>query len=93
LWGQANDPPIHHQTVPPLDKENQATNGVLGEPRQGGLALSEVRSWGFEESEYDEEEDYDIYPEVCSNGGWYAPGTEQCDFCPWADVCSEVRFQ
>ena len=28
-------------------------------------------------------------PECCGND--YAPGTEECDFCRWSDVCAGVE--
>jgi hypothetical protein len=30
-------------------------------------------------------------PECCDFGGYYNPGTEECDFCSWADVCAKAR--
>ena len=30
-------------------------------------------------------------PLCCSNGGWYAPGTEDCDFCPHDNECAEFQ--
>ena len=28
-------------------------------------------------------------PMCCSNGGWYSPGTEDCEFCDYSDECAE----
>lgn len=35
--------------------------------------------------EYD---DRDGCPLCCNNGGAYAPGSEECDFCEYADECA-----
>jgi hypothetical protein len=35
---------------------------------------------------------YEKCPECCDFGGNYQPGTEECDFCPWADVCAEAKY-
>jgi len=32
----------------------------------------------------------EVCPECCSFGGWYSPGTEECDFCIHSDFCREV---
>ena len=30
-------------------------------------------------------------PLCCENGGWYSPGTEDCDFCPHDSECAELQ--
>jgi hypothetical protein len=46
------------------------------------------------EDEWDEEDEYcdetdEFTPEDCPMGS-FSPGTEQCDFCEWYDVCAEA---
>lgn len=40
------------------------------------------------EEEWEESED-EITPEDCWTGGVFSPGTEECEFCLWADVCAD----
>lgn len=30
-------------------------------------------------------------PMCCPYDGWYAPGTEECDFCEYSDECIEAQ--
>lgn len=30
-------------------------------------------------------------PLCCPNGGWYSPGTEDCDFCPYDSKCVALQ--
>lgn len=34
-------------------------------------------------------EDNEVTPEDCWTGGVFSPGTEQCEFCSWSDICEE----
>ena len=43
-----------------------------------------------EEQEWEDEEDEEwIGPENCSMGS-FSPGTEECEFCPCYELCSEL---
>lgn len=61
--------------------------------------MSSPEDW--DESEFSEEEDSgcdiphtsdEICPECCSFGGDYQPGTEDCDFCSFTKLCSEMKY-
>lgn len=41
-----------------------------------------------EEDENSNDDEEDITPENCSMGG-FSPGTEECEFCSWRDICEE----
>lgn len=41
-----------------------------------------------EDEEFKEEDEIET-PEDCPFGGAFSPGTEDCDFCEWYDVCEE----
>jgi hypothetical protein len=55
--------------------------------------------WEYEDEEASEHEgtgctiehsEDEVCPECCGLGGAFSPGTEECEFCPWADECEEV---
>lgn len=48
--------------------------------------------WGDDddrcEGEHSEDEEC---PLCCGNGGWYQPGTEECDFCQYETECATFQ--